>query len=643
MRNRVFIAIGLAALLAAPGLAFAQAAPAKAKPAAISVTLEYFENNSGAFDIRDEKGASVSDPQMGDELKVGWTVVTGKGDIAELKMTHTGTIVKVAQNTNLKLDKLRTESGGQDTLSLAVGKIRTVAGKASGKEQYQVKTSSAVCGVRGSDIVVEYQEGAFAKLTTLEGKGWIQNAGGKEMDVAQGFAADALAAAFEAVQVAQDVLSALNDEMKFQKLSVDDALAANHEYQKALADAAAAAQAAEAAKAEQGKTEPPAKKETKTPAWMDSIMAKLKEILGMEIGSINIGGTTYSTVVAQPTFKLGALKAGLYLPVIYNGDMFNPEDWYHPLGNDEWSFGTDVKRADYADETGYWIAVAGDAASDVFLKIKYLEWATQRDPFFFKLGNLNDITIGHGLIMRNFANDADFPAVRRVGANLGLDFGGAGFEAMVNDVAAPEVFGGRFYVRPIKGFKAALGFSAVVDINPAKYWIDAAGDVNAADVGSPIFINPGIDLDLPFVESDFLGLVAFADAAAMLPYFTTQPTNAAYQGIYGETQAGFATKAIFTNGLSGVTDLQSIKNWGVAAGLFGNLIVKDFTWRLEFRDYTGTFVPQFYNSGYERQRTEYLGSVLAYLRDPAADPTTSRPWASSARVVSRSRRSSAWS
>jgi hypothetical protein len=28
------------------------------------------------------------------------------------------------------------------------------------------------------------------------------------------------------------------------------------------------------------------------------------------------------------------------------------------------------------------------------------------------------------------------------------------------------------------------------------------------------------------------------------------------------------------------------------------------------------FTPQFYNSGYERQRTEYLANVLAYLQDP---------------------------
>ena len=167
-------AIALTALLALPGVLFAQSAPATAKPAAVSVTIVYHENNSGTFDVRDEKGASLGDPTDGDELKVGWTIVTGKGDVAELKMNHTSTIIKVSGNTNFKLEKLRGGTGGQDVFSLAIGKVRTVAGKASTKDQYQIKTQSAVCGVRGSDIVVETTDGTSAKVSTLEGTGWIQ-------------------------------------------------------------------------------------------------------------------------------------------------------------------------------------------------------------------------------------------------------------------------------------------------------------------------------------------------------------------------------------------------------------------------------------------------------------------------------------
>ena len=610
MRMRVSTLIVMTAFLALPGMLFAQSSPAKAAPPAISVTLEYHEDNSGTFDVKDEKGVSVPSVQDGDVLKLGWTVLTGKGDVAELKMSATGTIIKMSGNTNFTLSQLRTATSGQDVFSLAVGKVRTVAGKASTKDQYQIRTTSAVCGVRGSDVVIEFQEGSTAKLSTLEGTGWIQQLAadgtpGAQLDVAQGLFADALASVFQAIQIPADVLAGLQNEMKFTKLDVNAALAQNEQHQ--AASAATGDQTSTTGTTTQAQATPTTPPAPKTNSFMDGIMAKLRDILGMQIGSLTIGNTTYSSVVIQPTFQLGQLKASLYLPIIYNGDMFNTADWYHPLGNDEWNFGGLLTGTPIS--TDPWV-VTQDVLNDLLLKIRYLEWGQQRDPFFFKVGNLSDITIGHGLIMNNFANDADFPSVRRVGVNVGLDFGGFGLEAMVNDAANPDITGGRLYVRPVPGFKAALGVTGIVDLSPAKDW-----PTGAAAVGDPIFVNGGADIDLPFVESDIFSLVAFADAAAMLPYFRSAPTDSTYSGIYSDASktGGFALSAILPDGISNLTN---IKNWGAAAGFFGNLIFRDFTYRLEFRDFTGAFVPDFYNSGYERQRSQYLNTVLTYLLDP---------------------------
>jgi hypothetical protein len=576
----------LAALLALPGLLSAQSAPSTAKPPAISVTLAYHEDNSGTFDVKDKMGASVT-VQDGDDMQLGWTIVTGKGDLAELKLNHTGTIIKIAQNTNFTLTQLRSDAAGQDVFSLAFGKIRTVAGKASGKDQYQIKTLSAVCGVRGSDIVVEFQEGAFDRLSTLEGTGWIQNAGGQAIDVAQGSFADALGASFAAAQMAPDVLNSLVSEMKFTRLDVNETMAINKAYQESLATQPAAP------------ANPPA---PKTNSGLDNFMAGLRNILGLEIGSVTIGGETWSKVVLEPTFQTGKLKAALYLPLIYHDDMFNPSGYYRPAGNNEWSFGSDQHNT---------LAAVQDFAVDLLLKIKYIEWGQQRDPFYLKVGNLDDITIGHGLIMRDFANDADFPSVRRIGVNAGLDFGGFGFEAMVNDATDPEVFGGRMYIRPIPSFNLALGFSTIIDINPARDFLDPfTGAVGPDPAGDPIFIDPGVDLDLPFIEGDAFSLVAFADGALMLPYFRSIPSV-----ILGPAaiNPGFAWSAIYDTSAS-----MQIKNWGFATGLFGNLIIRDLTWRLEFRDYTGAFTPQFYSSGYERQRSALVTTVLYSLQNPDA-------------------------
>ena len=592
MKAKYAFATVLAALLVLPSLLSAQAAPnATAKPPAISVTLSYHEDNSGTFKVMADKTTEVTGIQDGDELKPGWTVVTGAGDLAELKLNHTGTIIKISQNTNFTVQALRTESGGQDVFALGVGKIRTVAGRASGKDRYQITTQSAVCGVRGSDIVVEFLEGTTSKLYTLEGTGWMEDLRtGQQLEITQGFMADALAQAFQPVQIPSDVLAGLQQEMSFVKLDPNQAIQQEKEYEQEQQSQQQAGQAPAP------QTPPP----PMANSFLDNVFTALHDVLGFEIGSITINGVTYGKAIFEPTFSIGKLKTALYLPIIYKSNMLDPGDWYHPLGNNEWSFGT--------DQGGDTARVLEDIGRDLLLKFRYVEYGRQRDPFFFKLGNLEDITIGHGLIMRNYSNDADFPAVRRVGLNVGADLGGGGFEAMVNDAASPDIVGGRLYARPIPGFKAAFGISALVDFNPARDFYDPSTLASGPDAaGNPIFINPGVDFDLPFVESDVFGLVLFADGAVMLPYFRSTPTDSAYSSI----KQGLATSAVYDSSAS-----ISIKNWGTAAGFFGNLIIADFTWRLEYRYFTGAFQPQFYDSGYERNRSMYVNNVLQYLLDP---------------------------
>ncbi len=581
MSLRHISAAALAAFLILPGGLFAQAAPAKAKPPAISVTLTYHEDNSGTFKVMSDATTEVTGIQDGDELKPGWTVVTGAGDIAELKLNHTGTIIKISQNTNFTVQALRTETGGKDVFALGVGKVRTVAGRASGKDMYQIRTQSAVCGVRGSDIVVEFLEGVMSKLYTLEGTGWMQDIQtGTELEIAQGSMADTFASTFQAVQIPADVLGSLRQEMGFTKLNPNDAILQEKEYQQEQQPAQPSQQTQQA---------------PQQSSVLDSVFGALQNIMGMEIGAMTINGVTYGKVIFEPTFSIGRLKTALYLPIIYQSNMLDPGDWYHPLGNDEWSFGR--------DQGGDTAKTLEDIGRDLLLKIKYIEYGRQRDSFYFKAGNLEDITIGHGLIMRDYSNDADFPAVRRVGLNVGADLGGGGFEAMVSDAANPDVVGGRVYIRPVPGFGAALGLSALVDFNPARDFAFGSA-VGPDSVGNPIFINPGLDFELPFVETDVFGLVLFTDGAVMLPYFRSSPTSPAYSYI----TPGLATKAIYDPAAS-----MAFRNWGTAGGFFGNLVIPDLTWRLEFRYFTGTFQPQFYDSGYERLRSLYVNTVLTYL------------------------------
>ena len=326
---------------------------------------------------------------------------------------------------------------------------------------------------------------------------------------------------------------------------------------------------------------------------MAGVMAWLHDNMGKDMGSVSIGNTSYSKVVLSPEVRIGRLKLGLYLPVIYKDDLFNPSTWYAPGGNNEWNFGADYWGTNTAK-------ALLDVAADLILKVKYLEFGQPlEDKFFVKVGNLHDLTIGHGLIMRNYRNDTDFPSLRRTGVNTGVDFGSFGFEALANDLPVPDIVGARIYFRPIKGSKLSFGLSGVADLDAS---VDMTDPTFASVKDNFMFLGTGADLDLPIIgKNEILSLRAFADAALTVPYVKTgftSPNVSATKTI----NSGLQTDLIWDNGP---------KNWGASAGLLGNVLFID--WRLEYRYFTGIFRSSFFDSTYERSRSFAVQKYLGYL------------------------------
>ncbi|MCX7026316.1 MAG: hypothetical protein NT061_02230 [Spirochaetes bacterium] len=323
---------------------------------------------------------------------------------------------------------------------------------------------------------------------------------------------------------------------------------------------------------------------------MAGVMTWLHDNMSMEMGSVSIDGLSYSKVTLSPEVRMGRLKLGLYLPVIYKDDLFNPSTWYAPGGNNEWNFGADYWGRDT-------FKALLDVAADLVLKVKYLEYGQPlEDKFFVKVGNLHDLTIGHGLIMRNYRNDSDFPSVRRTGVNTGIDFGGFGFEALANDLPVPDIVGARLYFRPIKGSKLAFGLSGVADLAAASDMTDPSFSTVMDNL---MFLGTGLDLDFPIIKNnEILSLRAFADAAVTVPYI--KGNTVTYNSV--PITGGLRTDLIWNGGP---------KNWGAATGLLGNVLFID--WRLEYRYFTGIFRPAFFDSTYERARSVYVQQYLGYL------------------------------
>jgi hypothetical protein len=606
--NKNILPVLLVLLFGLTAFAFAQS------PAVI---VEYYENTSGEMYVRTPDGAEYDVDQFGfgEELPVGATLITLDGDYAELRMDPNGTIIRVGENTNFRIDGLQGCGGVQrNTFSVAVGKFKAVVAKQDGA-LYSFRGSTAVMGVRGTTLIGMNIPGVEEVAYVLDGVVEYTNAAGQTLTLGAGQAANALAASFVAFQPAGDFLQNLQRGMDFVRLRVNEVPGYLEELtEKALEEAEEPEEpkeAEEAAEAEEEKAEgeapppeeqkitktgeqPEEKPEAETPEWLEKMM----NLLGVEIGTTTIEEQTYAKVIVQPQFAIGKLKVALYLPVIYSQDMFDPDDWYKPEGNNEWNFG-------YGKADEGWDAFALDFLNDLFLKIRYIQWGDNRDPFFFKFGNLQNFTVGHGSIMRKYANDSNFPAERKIGLNLGVNREKGGLELMVNDAADPEIFGLRGYSRPFApALKLGFGLTALADINPERLEFG-----QSASLGNPMFFNVGLDLDQPVIERDGLSVILFADVASMIPYFREdgsytdpEPPNPVYT-----VSSGLAMDAFWYDGKP--------KNWGVDAGIFGKLLILDY--RLEFLYSDGIYQPPFYNSFYDINSRDNVIQLVKYLDDPA--------------------------
>jgi len=515
-----------------------------------------------------------------DGLPVG-SVISTNNTYAEFYLEPNGSILKLSKDTEFSVFQLENNDGKSNEFTLS-GKLRMVAAKATGssKSRYNIRTESVVCGVRGTDFILDSITGnAYLKEGAIN---LLDEVSGAVIDLVPGQGSNLFGGTFTSFEIDPGMLADLWDQMSFKNLIPADV------------PGAPADEGTEGTSEESGSVEevPGAEEGTAVAAEESALTKFLRDNLGFEIGSITIDGQTYAKAVIQPEFKIGKLGLALYLPVIYTENLFDPADWHHPDGNDEWSFGT--------DQSG-WENILTDVLSDLFLKIKYVKWGDNRDKFFFSAGNLDDMTIGHGMLMKNYSNNSDFPAIRKVGFTIGADLGKFGFEAVVTDLSDLEIFGGRLYTR---AGKLAFGFSTIVDINPQDS-VDPLLMVTD-NFGDPIFFNVGLDLDLSIIETDAFGIYAYADVGAMLPYLREDAS------IGGETvNAGFRFDAI-VNYDNGNLDWQDrIKNIGFKAGLAGNVSIVD--WLAEFQFFKGTFRPAFFDATYNHLRGQYVVQTLNYL------------------------------
>lgn len=552
--------------------------------------------------IFDANGFEVENPDIGTMINPGDQIETGNTSV-ELQLQENGSIMRIAEQTSFQMETIQGRGDASETaMSVGRGRMRMVAARVSGRDsRYSVRTPGAVAGVRGTDFGVEVVPSdvgeALEELFVFDGEVLFSALEtGQEIFVAAGQRANLFAESFLPVTMSVEEQAQRQESLGFQ--AADPTVVPGNEPEPEEVAEETTTDTVDAVVLE----EEPEETEPAEPGAGDALFAAFAEITGMQVGSVTINNETYAQAVFQPQVTLGKFKAGFYLPITYTENLFDPSDWYRPRGNDEWSFGMEYWREkEYVDGLV-------DAATDIVLKFKYLEYGDRDvDNFYFKVGNLNSFTLGQGLLMQNYANDIDFPVVRRIGFQMGADFNSWGFEGMVNDFLDPYVMGGRLFFRPAaEVLPVAIGFTGITDLTPAAEV--AATDTSETDTVDPIFLNFGTDLSIPIVRRQIFSLLTYAEAGFMLPYLRNDGTD---------LSSGPQLDAIYTLTDSEVT----LSNYGWIAGIRGNALMVNY--RLEFRSFEGTFRPSFYDSSYDRMRSTYAVDAVTYLQNPDAEAYTS--------------------
>ena len=185
------------------------------------VILEYFEDSSDDFRIVFEDGEVLYAESLflGQEIPIDATLVTGKGDFAELRLYPNGSIIKVSENTYFGIEALQGHLGeGESIFSVPIGKIRAIVSRAVGDEMYRFKGETTVCSVRGTDFGMEIFPGEKEILFVLDGSVEYANAAGQSIEVTSEMMADGLDPDFHAISIPEGKFDALMEGLEFKKL-----------------------------------------------------------------------------------------------------------------------------------------------------------------------------------------------------------------------------------------------------------------------------------------------------------------------------------------------------------------------------------------------------------------------------------------
>ncbi len=163
---------------------------------------------------------------------------------------------------------------------------------------------------------------------------------------------------------------------------------------------------------------------------------------------------------------------------------------------------------------------------DYFRTIRYVRYGMKHDPIYARVGILNMVTLGYGIIMQWYTNSPSYE-YRKLGTEFAFDFRHIGFEGIYSDFNELSIVGGRAFVRPLK-FTSAGDIPIIGDLDIGlSYVTDFNRDAGIVSV-TPVIRDTGhiaiygADIGLPVLNMTWLNSSIYAQAAKIAKFGSGQ-------------------------------------------------------------------------------------------------------------------------
>jgi len=158
------------------------------------------------------------------------------------------------------------------------------------------------------------------------------------------------------------------------------------------------------------------------------------------MGSATINGEIYNQISIRPEIPIGKMGIGLDIYLYFNSDGIYKGNW------------------DFQD---------GKASYQTIIdKIYYIRWGQPGESLYFRIGGLNQVSLGYGILVKNYSNTMRYPEIRKIGLDYRMQISSKiGVHIIHSDFKnlVPGVLGGRVGYNMSPRFE--LGLSVVGDAN----------------------------------------------------------------------------------------------------------------------------------------------------------------------------------